>query len=153
MEDFGKSVLEAYEGDSMRTLRNVVIGFIFIVIVCSVNIVNQVDAQSVQEVEVSEISQIDTHAWAGNVMVQDDIAYVSDFEGLNIFDISDIENPIELSYFNEGVVEPHQIYVEGNFVYLADYTSGCIGVKFESLLRYNASAVDANPIFSVGKPF
>ena len=108
----------------MRTMRNVVIGFLFISIITGVNIVNQVNAQSIQELEVNEISQIDTHAWAANVVVQDNIAYVSDLEGLNIFDISDVENPIELSYFDEGVVEPHEIYVDGNYVYMADYTAG-----------------------------
>jgi hypothetical protein len=108
----------------MRAVRNGVLCILFAAVIVSGNVVSLVDAQSNQIVETEEIGQIATPAWAGNVEVQGNIAFVSDMEGLSLFDISDPENPTELAYYNENVVEPHDMYVDENIVYLADYTDG-----------------------------
>lgn len=108
----------------MKTIRKAVICILFTTMLFSVNIISCADAQPDQELEVTEIGNIDTVGWAGNVHVQGNVAFVSDLLGLNIFDVSDPENPTELSYYDDGVVEPHDMYVDGNLVYLADYTAG-----------------------------
>jgi hypothetical protein len=84
-----------------------------------------VDAQSATAFEINEIGQMATAAWAGNIHVQGDIAYLSASDaGLYVVNISNPENPVELGRYNESIVDIHGFYVEDDLAYLADYTGG-----------------------------
>ena len=109
----------------MRGVSVFAFGLLLILCFLNTDFPYYVSVQSEPKIEITEIGQVDTVGWAGNVHVQDDIAYLSDSEGgLYIIDVSDPENPTELSQFTEGIDELHEIYVDESLVFLADYTDG-----------------------------
>ncbi len=109
----------------MKRTGLLLVGSLLIAALLNYSVGSYADAQSDQGLELTEIGQMETTGWAASVHVQDDTAYVSASEaGLYIIDISNPDNPTELSRYNESIDHIHDIYVEENLVYLADYTEG-----------------------------
>ena len=82
------------------------------------------------QITLEEIGQIQTIAMARDVFIKENIAFVMDmgsmtstYGGLLIYNISDLENPIELSHFYDGG-RSHQIIVENDVAYVADNVGG-----------------------------
>ncbi|MHA2191055.1 MAG: hypothetical protein ACXAAP_12540 [Candidatus Thorarchaeota archaeon] len=106
----------------MKKIRLLVISSFLIAVLLNTNVGSHVSAQSNQTFEITEIGQLNTSGWAANIHVQDNTAFIADSEGgLFVIDVSDPENPTELSQFNEGIDHLHELYVDENLVYVADY--------------------------------
>ncbi|MHA2374225.1 MAG: LVIVD repeat-containing protein, partial [Candidatus Thorarchaeota archaeon] len=109
----------------MRKIGLLAVSILLIAVLLNTNVGSYVSAQSNQTFEITEIGQLNTSGWAANIHVQENTAFVADSEGgLYIVDISDPENPTELSQFNEGIDHLHELYVDENLAYVADYTDG-----------------------------
>ncbi|MHA2244337.1 MAG: LVIVD repeat-containing protein [Candidatus Hodarchaeales archaeon] len=108
----------------MLKIRNLVISGLLILILLNVCAISYVDALTGKKFKIKEISQIKLGELAIGVHVEDDIAFVVDYDsGLYIFNISDPANPAELSHYSDvGAV--HQPFFDQNLVYLADQTAG-----------------------------
>ncbi|MHA1390225.1 MAG: LVIVD repeat-containing protein [Candidatus Thorarchaeota archaeon] len=91
-----------------------------------------VNAQSDPVIEITEIGSFDTYipsfgpnGWAAGVQVQNGIAFVSDMvTALRIINVTEPDNPTPIGHYYESVEELHEMYVEGDLVYLADYHEG-----------------------------
>lgn len=99
-----------------------VMGF-FIAILLAANAGVCVNAQPSAEPEVTEIGSFETGAYAADVHVQNDVAFVAATDALYILDVSDPASPALLSQYSVDD-HVHQIHVDGNLVYMADYTEG-----------------------------
>lgn len=112
-------------GDYMKNLKLQILSVLLLAILVNIFAVSLVSGQTDPVIEITEIGSFDTNGWAANVLVQNDIVYLSDSEGgLYIIDVSDPHNPTELSIFNENIDHIHELSVDGNLAYIADYTEG-----------------------------
>ncbi|MHA2249306.1 MAG: LVIVD repeat-containing protein [Candidatus Kariarchaeaceae archaeon] len=108
----------------MRKIRIVAIISLFITALLIIGLLNYLDRGSDQKLELTEIGQFGIDGWVGNIHVQDGTVFVGGSEGLFIIDISDPNNPSEIGHFFEGIDDIHDMRVNGNLVYLADYRDG-----------------------------
>jgi hypothetical protein len=76
-----------------------------------------------QEFNLVELGQIVTGGIAYDVQVVDNIAYVADGR-LVLIDVSDPENPREISSFQDGEGSPEDIYISDDLAYVADGIDG-----------------------------
>jgi hypothetical protein len=82
-------------------------------------------AQSPIQVELTELSSIDTGGWANAVIVENDIAYVTDIAeptpgGIVIIDVSNPSNPVEIGSFDDELY-PTKLDIEDNILFVADH--------------------------------
>ncbi len=75
-------------------------------------------------VEVSSISTT-TGSHIVDVWIRDNLLYViNDFQGLQIYNVSDPSSPVLLGSSRDSYTYTHSIFVEGDFAYTADYEDG-----------------------------
>ena len=104
---------------------------IILVACCSVQTVSTIPQASSPYFSLSHIGQIDTIGQAHDVIILDDVAFVSDMGldtdttgGLYIFNVSDPTHPSQLSHFYDGG-RSHQIALYNDTILLiADNTGG-----------------------------
>ncbi len=72
------------------------------------------------------VSTLPTPAYAANLWIEGEIAYVADYGGgLHIVDISDPENPIAVGVW-DSLAYLWDVLVQGNYAYLAEEESGLL---------------------------
>ncbi|MFW9810394.1 MAG: LVIVD repeat-containing protein [Candidatus Thorarchaeota archaeon] len=109
----------------MRKTGILTISILVISILVNINAGNIASAQETQTLVITEIGQLNTSGFAASIHVKDGVAIVADSDsGLCIIDVSDPENPTELSRFDEGIDHIHELYVDEDLAYIADYTEG-----------------------------
>ena len=120
------------EVDLLKKKGIVVSSIILLAVIVNINAGMFVYAQSDVVIGITKIGSFDTYiesfgpnGWAANVQVQDEIAFVSDtITGLRIINISNPNNPTPIGHYYENIEEIHEMYVDGDLVYLADYHEG-----------------------------
>jgi hypothetical protein len=76
-----------------------------------------IDISNLEELEV--VGSFDTNGFAYGIFVQEDLAYVADWDnGLVVVNVSNPYNPQEVGFYPFGIED---IYVKGNNLYLAGY--------------------------------